>query len=636
MPNTRSIIQIDVADSAFDAFQEKFKSYLGELDKQQEKWEKAGSAMGLSGEALAGGALNAKDALAVAAAQAGVISEAIAKAVKAQNDLGGATKRSGDHMGKLHTAAKGVGGAISSIAGFIVKIAAFGGLGGLLGGLGISDLAGATLQRSRSAGRLNMSTGALASFGVHLQQFLGTGDLQNAVMAQNTVGGLGALSMLGINPQRAQGMNPGNLAIEELRAATKIYLGDKARGMQTPLSDPYLKNVFQGMLGGDIQSVLLAAQPGGLSELDKRQRGFNQDIAGNQIGKKQQDAWNNLAITLGAAGTKIQTLFIDKLSGLAGPIGKLTDAFVGFIGKILGSSGATYAIDTLSKNLDKFGTYLTDGQFQKDLQTTQKNFHDFSNELAVIVNHLRWLLPNAPPATESQKDVNTHKYLENQNPLASLGVDLGLKASNFFSGPHGVMAKKIMGIAANMMVDPITAAATAFLESGFNPRAQGDKNKKGGYDSSGLFQLNRYGEGAGMLLSQLFDPKTNTQTALSRFSYINKIGEKATENLFSKAVRSAATHVDSHGNPLGPNVSHAQISALFNTEGMRSAASQRPSDPYDYAIHINQIRAAMLRQLSHSPKPAQKTVPHTPVPTKIHIVNQTQARVVVQANAAAY
>jgi hypothetical protein len=630
---TKSIISVDVDSSSFESFHEKFKSYLGELDSQQEKWEKAGAAIGMSGEALAGGALNAKDALAVAAAQAGVISEAIAKAVKAQNDLGSATKRSGDHMGKLHTAAKGVGGAIASIGGWIVKIAAFGGLGGILSGLGIADLAGATLQRSRAAGRLNMSTGELASFGATLQQFLGTGDLQNAVMAQNTVAGVGGLSMLGINPQRAQGMNPGDLAIEELRAATKIYLGDKASGMKYPLSDPRLKNVFQGMLGGDIQSVLLAAQPGGLAELDKRQRAFHQNIAGNQIGKKQQDEWNNLAITLGLAGTKIQTLFIDKLSGLAGPIGKLTDAFVGLVGKVLGSDGATRAIDAISKDLDQFGTYLTGPKFQTDMQSMQKNFHDFSGELAVIVDKFRFLLPQ-PDAKIPDLAGTPDKY----GNLPNLG-GTGPRHDNsspLFSSSQINTAKKIAAIALEFGVDPRLAVATAMRESGLNPFAKGDFDKKGRATSFGPFQLHEGGELGNLTPKQAYDVGINTRTALSEFVLTGKWSKEKQLNQFSKAVRYAMTHYDEKGKQFGPTVSHNDIMALFGSGGVHSAISQRPSDPYDYARDINNNMKALAQQARTAPKPAQKTVPHVPPPTKIHIVNQTQSRVVVQANAAAY
>lgn len=629
MPNTRSVIAIDVDTGSFDSFQEKFKSYLGELDKQQEKWEAAGKAMGMSGEALAGGALSAKDTLAVAAAQAGVISEALRDAVKAQNDLGSATKRSGDHMGKLHAAAKGVGGAISSIAGFIVKIAAFGGLGGLLSGLGIADLAGATLQRSRAAGRLNMSTGELASFGVTLQGFLGTSDLQNAAMAQQTVQGLGALSMLGINPQRAQGMNIGNLTIEELRAATKIYLGDKARGMKVPLSDPYISHVFQGMLGGDIQSVLRTAQPGGMAELDRRQRQFNQNIAGNQIGKKQQDEWNNLAITLGLAGTKIQTLFIDKLSGLAGPIGKLTDAFVGFVGKILGSAGATVAIDSLSKNLDKFGTYLTGKQLQTDLQTMQKNFHDFSGELGVIVKSFSWLLPQPVPDLAGTPD--KHGNLPN---LGAGGKRHDNSSPFFFNKKQIKIAEQIADIAIKMAVSPAEAVATAMRESGLNPFAKGDF-QNGRATSFGPFQLHEGGELGNLTPKQAYDVGINTRTALSEFVLTGKWSKEKQLNQFSKAVRYAMTHYDEKGKQFGPTVSHNDIMALFGSGGVHSAISQRPSDPYDYARDINNNMKALPQQARTAPKSAQKTVPHVPPPTKIHIVNQTQARVVVSANAVA-
>lgn len=108
------------------------------------------------------------------------------------------------------------------------------------------------------------------------------------------------------------------------------------------------------------------------------------------------------------------------------------------------------------------------------------------------------------------------------------------------------------------------AKAIAWLESTFNPNAAGDwidasgrpvpANTPGAHPRSiGLFQLNREGgQGAGLSLSELVDPRFNANIAL--------------KNL-------AATP-------------HGESSAGW---GAWAAASQRPADPAAYAARINQL-----------------------------------------------
>lgn len=387
----KSVVSIPVDTTDFDSFQGKFRTYLGELDKQQEKWERAGAAMGLSGEALAGGALNARDSLAVAAAQAGVISEAINKAVKAQNAFGGATKRAGDHMGKLHASVKGVSGAISSVAGWIIKIAAFGGLGGILSGLGVADLAGATFQRSRSAGRLGVSTGTLAAWNVDMQQFLGPGALEGAVAAQGDVTKGAALGALGIDPRAAQRMSPAALAYESASKALAIYQREKKSGAY--LNDPRLL-AYQNQLGGDIGDLRNLDQNGGQRALNAAYGNVLRDTHTLEINKRSEEAWDHLKITLDRVSMSIQTIFIDKLSGLAPEIDRLGGAFSNFISTVLSSSNMKDAINGLASGLHSLGDYMASSQFKSDLT-------NFGSEIHSIAEKLKWLLPK--PETEADK-----------------------------------------------------------------------------------------------------------------------------------------------------------------------------------------------------------------------------------------
>lgn len=629
--NVKSVISIGVDDSAFDSFSSKFSSYLGELDKQQEKWEAAGRAMGLSAEALSGGALTAKDSLAVAAAQAGVISEALRDSVKAQSDLGSATKSSAGHMDKLRKGAEGVGGAIKSIGGWIIKLGAIGGLGGLLSGLGIADLAGAAFSRSKAAGSLGLSTGQLSSFQVNAQQFLGTDALRGAIAAQSDVSKWGAFSALGLDPQAAIKEDPVKLSFDALSKATERYNQDKKTGLAYG-SDPILQ-MYTSMLGGNIGDVRNSAMHPG--EANKAYRNYLADQQALEIPKQQQQEWANLKIELDRAGATIETVFITKLSALAPEFETLGKALTNFVSTVLSSPNTKIAIDSLAKGLHGLGDYLSSKAFMNDLKAMGDGIHAVAQGMRAV----GWVADKVNQGADAIEQSNAPilgKGMQFADILPGIGNFFSSSGKDISQAYRGA-AKTIFDVAKKYGVDPVLALATAANESGLNPLAQGDKNKRGGFDSHGLFQLNRYGEGAGMTLAQMNDPTINTQTALSRFVFLQKMGEKYTENVFSKAVHSAATHYDANGNPLGPNVTHAQIAALFGTKGMESAASQRPSDPYDYAIRINNYYKALLSQqhkaIKQVVKPLKQRAPKNQ--TSLTIFNSTSARVVVGVNAVA-
>ena len=135
-------------------------------------------------------------------------------------------------------------------------------------------------------------------------------------------------------------------------------------------------------------------------------------------------------------------------------------------------------------------------------------------------------------------------------------TQLGFLASQGTAGGNTV-TNTIMRVAAELGtqagMDPQTlqtfenlALATAYQESGFNPRAVGDSGH-----SVGLFQLHDQGEGAGMGESR-YDPETNARRALSEFVSLWKTN---------------------------PNIA--------SDPGAWAAQSQRPADQGAYALAVD-------------------------------------------------
>ena len=114
-------------------------------------------------------------------------------------------------MGGLAKTAKALGQDIAGIGKWILRLgegALVGlGAGAILGGFGLSELAGAAFSRSRTASGLGLTPGQLASFQVNAQPYLGPGALQSAASAQLSYASAPYLQMLGIDFRRAQNMN---------------------------------------------------------------------------------------------------------------------------------------------------------------------------------------------------------------------------------------------------------------------------------------------------------------------------------------------------------------------------------------------------------------------------------------------
>ena len=346
------VIKIAVDDAAFARFHELFADYTAAVEEQPAAWQKLNDAMGGATAVLADNSGRAKEALAIAAAQAGVISEALRDAVKAQRSLGTETESSGRHMDVLRKSTEGVGKALSFVGGWIIRIGALGGLTGLLSGLGIADLAGGALNRGRDSGRLGISPGLLASFQVNAKRVLDVSDLTNAANAQGDVTKAGYLQTLGIGYGAAQNMSASDLAFEELRKATQAYMrAPRGLGQNMPAVMAYKA------LGGDVGNIRNLIAHGGTGLLDEAQRNTNREQGVLGFTRHAEDLWAKLDIAFDRAGMKIQSAFIDKLDVLAPKITELVGDFSNWIVGILSRDDLKHWINDAAdglENLDKF------------------------------------------------------------------------------------------------------------------------------------------------------------------------------------------------------------------------------------------------------------------------------------------
>lgn len=637
--STKSIIDIEVNDASFSRFREKFAEYSAELDAMPEAWQKLGDAMGESTKGLEAGAFTAKDALAIAATQAGFMAETLREAVKAQQNLHRETSNSGKSMDKLHKSAQGVGKAISTVGGWLVKLGAISGIAGLFSGIGFADLAGAAFNRSRSSGRLGVSPGVLASFQTNAQQFLGTSDLENAANTKNDISKAGFLASLGFrNYKDVAKMDSGDLAFEELRRARAAYLRNPAMAEQNPAIIAYKA------LGGDLGNVRNAAQPGGLSELNAAQSRYHESIGALEINRKTQEEWNSLKITLDKAGMTIQTVLIDRLAPLAPKIETLANDVSGFITSFVNSKNFDSAVKMVEGGFDTFENFLK----KTDWHAIGNDVGKFGKEMKVIVDKLGFLLPKEmPKISDAQNKANTNSFLLGFTPGVGAGLVLGQGIANIFGGIASTVQRTQFSTSLLKKIGaPFTPSNLAFLNqwqaqegtsAAFNPLAttqgaRGARNfnsvgvkdylnslqgldataktlKNGYYPDivAGLRQGNPWGN------SHVASELNTWGTGSGWYNAKSKIAKSVFEHIISTIDDDAKKYGKNWSSHLPKDVA-AFISAAHLTSKEKSIT--------DVSALNKAIRAALTRRV---PKPAH-----------VSITNSTAANVSHSINAVAY
>lgn len=443
----RPIIEVDVNDAEFRRFYDLFAAYAAELDEMPAAWHAIGEAMGESSKDFEASTLSAKDALAVAAAQAGIIAEAIREATKATNGLDKSTAKGAQSMDRLRKGAEGVGKAISAVGGWILKIGALGGLGAIFSGVGIGDLASSAFRRYRQAGQLGITPGALASFQVNAQQFLTTSALEASANAQNDISKAGYLAVLGIRYSTARAMSTSDLAFAELKAARAAYLQNPALAMQNPAIQSYLS------LGGSFADVRNAATLP-LSQLLTAQNKTRSDAQAMGFSAQTGQAWSNLEIALGHARVSIETDLINKLGPLAPELTKLTEGVIDAVGAFIGGKGFDGVIKDVKWGIGELADFVKKTPWKRVGDT----FYLAFQEIEAVAKKFSWLVPNpGKPKTA------TEKVLSALNPFQNAG---DIRSGAAWNSPENRATLKALGIGWSGLMH--------FLGSPFQRRSAGN------------------------------------------------------------------------------------------------------------------------------------------------------------------
>ena len=365
----RSVLEIDVKDEQFKAFQASFEKYNAELAQQPGVWKMVGK----EGKSVEAGFKAMTSAL---LAQA----DMSRRVASNENEIAKAAKVSSVAWGSIRKDAAAVAHSVRSISigirssttdflkwsGIVGGITALAGIGGSLWGL--DRLAATAGSGRRASSGLGLSYGQHAAFEMTYNRAFNAGGFLGGVSegrGNPSSGAAQALYALGIDPSKGSASQTSSAALDKIRALLKDTpddligilpqshrLGDLGLGTED------LRRI-KGMSNQEYDQYK--------SENTRRQGLFGLDDptakAWQDFGNKVEESWK-----------KVETSFIKGLVGLTPELNKLSDAFSGFVTDFIGSETFKGVISTISTGLKEFAKYIGDGQFKKDLKSFVDDF----------------------------------------------------------------------------------------------------------------------------------------------------------------------------------------------------------------------------------------------------------------------
>jgi hypothetical protein len=391
--STTSIIQIDVQDEKFKAFQKNFELYQSLLKKQPQEWNAADQA-----------------ALKHAKNVEMLYSKLDAHNKEIEKHKKNLDKSVDDGNQKLKNTAKISGEIAANFASTAVSIAKWLTLGAIGSGFGLGALAASASNVRRQAQGIGVSTGDLRSTSVNFGKYIDPestlakiADMQNDLSRRQILTRLG-----GKNGQNAAEMLPELIknAIKQFNAGGKTSQYAEAMG---------LTQVF-GM--EDLRRLSSLTE----KELNETIQAFQNDRKALAVSDADSKAMQDFWIQLKRAGDQLETGFIQALAPLAPQLTALSAAVSKAINDFVGS-------DDVKKALKEFSDYLG----SDDFKTNMKSFFEGLAGLAkVMVKFVRWFGGgnDSTPKTEAAAEVQVYENARSLPFIKDYGKRPDIAAKN--------------------------------------------------------------------------------------------------------------------------------------------------------------------------------------------------------------
>lgn len=405
---TKSIIDIEVNDGAFQRFAALFAKYQEQVAKTPDAWKKVGDEVETVIDKTAEGVEGVSDATkdvekaASAAAvafrqtyiQVNNISNQHSKTESGQRSMERSAKAQASYWHDLakssHTFAGNITDATRSLLRWVSITGVLGGLLGAAGGLfGIDRLAASASAKRRSASGLGVTPGEESAFNLNYGRVI---DPQHFLSGVNEslhdAAKRGWLNVAGgLTEKDLAGKDTAQVANELLPALKRLADHTDPRN---------LNNVFENRHIGEYMSKEDFQRLKSLSpeEFEKYQKQYQADSKTLNIGDSQLRAWQDLQVQLKRAGETLENVFIKDLSDLAKPIGDLSAGFTHMVDALLKAPLVKQWIEDLAGGLESAAKYISTPEFDKHIQDFVKDVGDLANSVGeafkTIMNWVHW------------------------------------------------------------------------------------------------------------------------------------------------------------------------------------------------------------------------------------------------------
>lgn len=410
----KSVIEIDVDDKAFKAFNALYQKYQTQLKGMPKVWSEVSKQIDGSKKTFQG-------------LIAGLIVErfhqqAILKAQQEVDKLTRSTAESWANIGRHSSRFVG----ILNTVGRLTKDLGILGLVGAGSIFGLDRLASGVGAGRKHAQSLDLSYGQLRAFQLNYEWYLpgGSDAFLGAVSeARGTAVGKQALYGAGLTQRDLKG-NTADTAVALIGSLKKLFdpanpnlLGDTA----------IARRLEQLGIGVDYARISRATSTG---ELSGSASGYRKDARSLDLSDKVLRQFQNFDIQLRRAGLSIETAFIKGINPLIPQLDKLSNAFGLVVTKLLGSDAFSHAIDAVTKGLEIFADFVGTPQFEQNVKTVASTMAGFAKWAGSIAG----LVGTAPKNAETGGILGEKEGHDTWNEIvrnsrhtrAALGLDLDL------------------------------------------------------------------------------------------------------------------------------------------------------------------------------------------------------------------
>lgn len=424
----KSILDIDVNDSAFNDFSEKFEKYRAALGKLPKDWAKVTDETERTKKSF--------EAIAAAMMAQNAISIERAKRERASGD---AVRASAAGWRDIAKSTRDVAGNLLRITSTVLKWTGIAGIfGGLVGAgslFGIERMASSVAGGRKSAQGLGVTYGEEKAFGINYGSVVDDAHsfLSSVNEMLHDITKRGPLYNIGMTPAEFQG--------DTAQVSERLLFRLKSFADRT---DPNVLGTMMNNLHLDqVTSVngLMRLRATTYDELAKNRANYAANAVHLDLPTETQTKWKDFLNQMDTAGNSIENVFVKRLVDLQDPLINLSKSFVGLVEKIGDSGIVTNAIKSVSSELDKFAKYIGGKEFDGALKKFLANVDRLGEGLSKVAD---WFT-----VSDEYKAAHPDKYPEYKARQDAAAInDWG---ADFKKNPDGTPAVQV----------PVTAADRA-------------------------------------------------------------------------------------------------------------------------------------------------------------------------------